>query len=419
MLTSVTRALVDTGSTDDARHLLTCVPDTRHTFLGRDVRDGAYTVIAADHRSPVEHPSGEALAEQACHLAQHNRHEEASRQLLQALESLEASPHAARPHETWLITLRRALAAIGHHADGAHLARSLHDPAHRVQALAGAAVAAVAAEHLSDGRRLADEAANRTRTLEGAGNLSVRDGTPGRDVSDAGADAQALAYAGEAPEPVPSCRTPTARAATGANARSSPWRPGCAPTPRPPQPTSSATSGNCSWPAPPRGGPGGRIADLAELLTAPQDTDAACAERLRDAAERTWEQLKDTRTPLDAEDTLVLLLLNTPGQREQAGQTLTGWEESRTNVPPWELPTAAVAVAHAAFGDLDAARRCANGLNVPHGRSAAFADVASYLTGAPVALGSVSETTSTAFARTFRPGSGVGSSPHRSWSGGR
>lgn len=88
-------------------------------------------------------------------------------------------------------------------------------------------------------------------------------------------------------------------------------------------------------------------------------------------------------------------------------------------MPPWELPTAAVAVAHAAFGDLDAARRCANGLNVPHGRSAAFADVASYLTGAPVALGSVSETTSTAFAWTFRPGSGVGSSPHRSWSGGR
>ncbi|MEU9091718.1 hypothetical protein [Streptomyces sp. NPDC048428] len=51
-------------------------------------------------------------------------------------------------------------------------------------------------------------------------------------------------------------------------------------------------------------------------------------------------------------------------------------------MPPWELPTAAVAVAHAAFGDLDAARRCENGLNVPHGRSAGFADLASYLTGA-------------------------------------
>ncbi|MDX3585756.1 hypothetical protein [Streptomyces europaeiscabiei] len=57
-------------------------------------------------------------------------------------------------------------------------------------------------------------------------------------------------------------------------------------------------------------GPGGRIADLAELLAALQDTDAACAERLRDAVDRTWEQLKETRTPLDAEDFLVLLLLN-------------------------------------------------------------------------------------------------------------
>ncbi|MCY0962335.1 hypothetical protein [Streptomyces sp. H27-H5] len=71
-------------------------------------------------------------------------------------------------------------------------------------------------------------------------------------------------------------------------------------------------------------------------------------------------------------------------------------------VPPWELPAAAVAVAHAAVGDLDAARRCANGLNVPHDRSAAFADVAGYLTSAPAALRSVSESTSTAFARTFR-----------------
>jgi hypothetical protein len=61
-----------------------------------------------------------------------------------------------------------------------------------------------------------------------------------------------------------------------------------------------------------------------------------------------------------------------------------------------------VAVAHAAFGDLDAARRCANRFNVPHDRSEAFAAVAGYLTGSPLALRSVSESTSTAFAQTFR-----------------
>ncbi|MET8977389.1 hypothetical protein ABZX85_17385 [Streptomyces sp. NPDC004539] len=403
MLTSVARALVNTGRTDVARHLLTCVPDTRHTFLGRDVRDGARAVIAADPSSPVERPSAEALAEQACRLAQDNRPQEASRRLLQALESLEASRPAARPHETWLIILCRALAVIGHHADGAHLARSLHDPTHQVQALAGVAVAAAAAGHLPDGRRLADEAAERRRTLEGAGFFSVRDGAPGRDVSDArAAAAQALAYAGDGPRALSlvqdtdgpgSDRKRRALVAVAAGLCSHDPATAAHIIDHQRELLLASTSPQ---------GPGGRIADLAELLAALQGTDAACAERLRDAVGRAWEQLKETRTPLDAEDFLVLLLLSAPGQGEQARQTLTQWEDNRASVPPWELPTAAVAIAHAAFGDLEAARRCASSLNVPYDRAKAFAAVASYLTGAPTSLRCVSESTSTAFAQTFR-----------------
>lgn len=62
---------------------------------------------------------------------------------------------------------------------------------------------------------------------------------------------------------------------------------------------------------------------------------------------------------------------------------------------------ACAAVARAAFRDLDAARRCANGLNVPSDRAQAPAAVAGYPTGTPSSLRSVSHSTSSAFTRTF------------------
>ena len=403
MLTSVTRALVDTGHADEARHLETCVPETRRIFLGMDVRNGARAVLAASALPAVEQPSAEALAEQACRLAQQSRPQEASRRLHQALEALGTSSPAAGLHEAWLITLCAALAAIGHHTDGAHLARSLQVPVHQVQALAGVAVAAAAAGHLPDAQLWADEAAAGARTLEGAGNFSSFDGAPGRRVNDArAAAAQALAHVGDSRRALALARDASdpksdrrrrALIAVAAGLRSHDPAAAAGVIDHQRRLLVADTS---------RRGPGGRIADLAELLAALQDADAACAGRVSDAIDLVWEQLRATQTAPEAEDFLVRLLLSAPGQCDQARQTLNKWEDARAGVHPWELPTAGLAIAHAAFGDFGAARRCANSFNVPHDRSEASAAVAGYLTGSPVALRSVSESTSTAFAQTFR-----------------
>ncbi|MFK0154299.1 hypothetical protein ACIQVK_19765 [Streptomyces sp. NPDC090493] len=402
MLTNVTRALVDTGCADEALHLLSCVPETRHTFVGMDVRAGAQAAIAADPRSAADPPSPQALAGQASLLARQKRPREANRRLHQALEALSDFSPAAGPHETWLITLCTALGAIGHFDDGARLARSVQDAVLQVQALAGVAVAAAAAGHLPDAGQLADEAADRSRALAGAGNFSVRDGAPGRNVCDArAAAAQALAFAGDGPRAMALAqdvdgrdgdRRRRALVAVAAGLRSHDPAAAARIIDHQLELLLASTS--------PRG-LGGRIADLAELLAAVPATDTECSDRLHQAVDRVWEQLRDTRMPLDAEDFLVLLLLSDPGQREQARQALARWERGRTSVPPWELPTAAVAVAHATFGDLDAARRCASDLNVPYDRATAFAAVAGYLTGTPAALRVVSESTSAAFAGTF------------------
>ncbi|MDX3025949.1 hypothetical protein [Streptomyces acidiscabies] len=405
MLTGVTRALADTGRAEDAHRLVSGVPETRHTAFGTDVRDGARAVIASAPHAAAGPPSPGTLAAQACLLAQQNRLREANRRLHQALDTLAASPPARPSHETWLTTLCTALAAIGHHDDAARLARSVRDAAQQVRALAGVAVAAAAAGDLRAARQLADEAADQSRTLAGAGNFSARDGAPGRNVSDArAAAAQALAYAGDGPGAVAlaqdshstgSDRRRRALVAVAAGLRSHDPAAAAAIIDHQRELLLASTSGT----SPRR--LGGRIADLAELLTALPATDTACADRLHQAVGRVREQLQETRTRLDAEDFLVLLLLSAPGQHQQIRQALAKWEDNSASVPPWELPTAAVAVAHAAFGDLDAARRCANGLNVPSDRAQALAAVAGYLTGAPASHRSVSHSTSAAFTRTF------------------
>ncbi|MGA5442232.1 hypothetical protein ACPCKW_22310 [Streptomyces griseoincarnatus] len=405
ILTSVVRALVDTGSVDRARAVVACVPEKRHTGpMGMDTLAGTRTVLADCLDDPEEEPSAQALAQQAYRLADDNQPDEARQRLHQALEALGSPPRqGAPPRESWLISLCTALAAIGRHGDSAHLAGSLRDPAGQVQALAAAAVSAAAAGHPDDARRLAYEAADRTRTLDGADNFSFLDGAHGRDVADAkGAAAQALAHAGDRDRalalsaetgPPDHERRQRALVAVAAGLRTH-------------DPATAADlidrqrerllapDAHRGW--------SGRMADLGELFTAIADADAPCTERLHQAGEHMVLKIQETEAWLDTEDLLTLLLLSAPEERDDARSTLAGWEQKTTGSAPWGLPTGAIAVAHAALGDYDAARHRANRHNVPYDRAEAFAAVAGYLTRTPSGIRAISASTSTAFTETFR-----------------
>ncbi|MFE3547388.1 hypothetical protein ACFXN2_01815 [Streptomyces kronopolitis] len=404
MLTTVVRALVDTGSVDRARGLVARVPENRHTgLMGIDTLAGARAVLA-DH---VDEPDQEPLAQQAYRLADRDERDEASRRLSQALEELDSpqgrGPRRLLPRETWLIPLCAALSAIGRPGDGAQLARSLREPVEQVQALAAAAVSASRAGQLEDARRLASEAADRARTLEGVGNFSFFDGAPGREAADAkGAAAQALAHVGdheralalaEETGPPDHERRHRTLVAIAAGLRS--YDPATAVDLIDRQRERLLT-------ADPHRGWSGRIARLSELLAANADADAGCADRLHQAAEHMAQQLKESDTWLDTEDLLTVLLLHAREERDDARSTLTSWEQKSTGSAPWGLPTAAIAIAHAALGNLDAARLRARRHNVPYDRAEAFAAVAAYLAGTPAGLRTVSASTSTAFNETFR-----------------
>jgi hypothetical protein len=114
------------------------------------------------------------------------------------------------------------------------------------------------------------------------------------------------------------------------------------------------------------------------------------------------QKLKESETWLDTEDLLTVLLLHARTERDDASSTLTSWEEKSTGNAPWGLPTGAIAIAHAALGNLDAARHRASRHNVPYDRAEAFAAVAGYLTRTPSGIRAVSASTSTAFTETFR-----------------
>jgi hypothetical protein len=389
---------------DDARTLVACVPEARHTGpFGMDTLAGARAAIAETLGYPDEEPSAETLAQQACRLAEQDQPDEANRRLHEALEALGSPQPGVRPRETWLATLCTALAAIGWRTDSAQLARSMQDPAEQVQALAAAATSAAAAGRMADARRLAHEAADRTRTLEGADNFALLDGAPGRNVVDAkGAAAQALAHAGECDRALAlvketgktdSDRRHRALVAVAAGLRTH----------------APATAADLidrqrerllAADASPRG-LGGRIAELAELLAAIGNADPECADRLHEAVEHVCSTLRASETLLDTEDFLVLFLLNDWEQREDACRTLTTWEQNRASVPPWELPTGSIAIAHAALGDCGAARDSVNRHNVPYDRAEAFAAVAGYLTRTPTGVRVLSDSTSTAFIQTF------------------
>jgi hypothetical protein len=409
MLTAVVRALVDTGSVDRARDLVACVPEERHIgLMGMDTLAGARAVLADGLDDPDEEISAETLAQQAYRLAELNEPDEASWRLAQALEAL-GSPQSqgtwrTQPRETWLISLCAALAAIGRQGDGAQLARSLRDPAEQVQALAAAAASASRAGQPDDARRLACEAADRTRTLEGAGNFSFFDGAPGREVADAkGAAAQALAHVGErdralalAEETGPADHDRRQRALVSVAAGLRSYDPATAVNliDHHRERLLTADSSPRGW--------NGRMADLGELFAAIADADAECTDRLYQAAEHVAQKLKETETWLDTEDLLTMLLLHARGERDDAHSTLTSWEQKSTGSAPWGLPVGAIAIAHAALGDLDAARHRASRHNVPYDRGEAYAAVAGYLTRTPAGIRTVSASSSTAFTETFR-----------------
>ncbi|MFF3851277.1 hypothetical protein [Streptomyces sp. NPDC002328] len=408
MLSTVVRALVDTGSVDRARGLVACVPEERHTgLMGIDTLARARAVLADDVDEPDQEPSAQTLARQAYRLADRDERDAASQRLSQALEELGSpqgqGPRRLLPRETWLISLCSALSAIGQPGDVAQLARSLPDPVEQAQALAAAAVSASRAGHLEDARRLASEAADRTRTLEGAGNFSFFDGAPGREVADAkGAAAQALAHVGdreralalaEETGPADHDRRHRALVAIAAGLRS--YDPATAVDLIDRQRERLLT-------ADPHRGWSGRIADLSELLAAIADADAECADRLHQAVEHVAQQLKESDTWLDPEDLLTVLLLHAREERDDARSTLTSWEQKSSGSALWGLPTGAIAIAHAALGNLDAARLRARSHNVPYDRAEAFVAVAAYLARTPAGLRTVSASTSTAFTETFR-----------------
>lgn len=399
ILTAVVQALADTGSVDRARDLVDCVPAERHTgWMGTDTLVGARAVLADVLDEPNEDPPAQTLAQQAYRLADQGEHDEAGRRLSRALETLGSPQHtSARYQGPWLIPLVTALAAIGQHSDSALLARSLRDPAEQVLALAAAAVSTASAGHLGEARFLAHEAADRAQTLEDADLF-------GWEVFDAiGAAAQALAHVGErdralalAEETGPPDHNRRQRTfvAVAAALRSYDLPTAVDLIDRRRERLMTMDASPLGW--------SGRMADLAELFAALADTDAECAERLHQAAEHVAFMLKETKAWRNTEDLLTMLLLHAREERDDARSTLMAWEKRWASSSPWGLPTGAIAVAHAAFGNLDTARQHANRHNVPYSRAEVLAAVAGYLTRTPSGLRIASASTSTAFTETFR-----------------
>lgn len=405
MLTSVTQALVDTGAVDEARELLACVPENIRTGpFGMDVLAGARAAIADAGSRPEAEPTAEVLAQQACRLAEQGQPDEARSRLHEALAAFAASPRNGRMRQTWLIPLCEALATAGWHADGERLARSLPDPVEQVRALATVAASAAAVGYCAEARRLAHETADRARTLVGVGNFSFLQGAPGQNVAAVqSAAAQALAHAGEREAALSLvAKVGEAESGRGRRALIAVAAGLCAHAPatatelvdRERERLLTADAGS--------GGLGGRIAWLAELLTAIGGADPECRDRLRQAIEQVWsERSGEKKEPLDVEDILVVVVLAAQEQREDARKLLEAWEKGRASVPPWELPTAGFAIAHAVFGDYDAARRSASRHNVPYDRAEALSAVAAYLTRAPAVMWSASDSHAV-FTRTLR-----------------
>ncbi|NNJ02690.1 hypothetical protein HHX38_00800 [Streptomyces sp. PKU-MA01144] len=397
MLTSVAQALVDTGSVDDARELVTCVPGTMRTgWLGRDEVAGA-RAVTGDAPSRAEATPAEALAQQACELAEQGNPEEAKVRLQEALAAFASSSDGGRSRDAWLITLCGALAISGFHAEGERLARSLRDPVEQVQGLAAVATSTAAAGYLTEARRLAHEAADRARTLEGADDSSLLSGAYATAARRAAA--HALAHARER-ERALSLADEEGRAEGGRSRR-----------------TLVAVAAGLSSHDPAAAaelidqerekllaadaGQRERIVRLAELIAAIGDAHPACKDQLDQTIARVWSEERASGKRPEVEDILVAVVLAPPEQREEAHRALEALTKNTRSAPPWEMPTGGLAVAHAAFGNYDAARLAADRHNVPADRAEALAAVAAYLARTPAGIQLTSDS-STAFTQTLR-----------------
>ncbi|MFC1400816.1 MULTISPECIES: hypothetical protein [Streptacidiphilus] len=374
-------ALAAVGEVERARALAAGVPaELRVGVFGSVIRSSAFDGLVGSNAGPAE-----SAARQAVQLAREGVREEAERLLGEA--TAEQDSPVWHRWETDLDRLAQPLAAVGRFADAEVLAVSLVDPLRRVLALAAVAIEAAAAGNLPDTHRLALEAAEISRGLDGAGNFSIFAGSPGDDVITAqAAAAQALARAGDREaalalveeialaKPAAAARATTAVAAAlrftdleGAVRLVDTQR-------------ERLMTGDEK--------PGGKICELVLLLVSIADADEQCAERIEQAIDETWSS--NGIAALENEDQLAVAILESHRQREPALQLLDRVERSLQNVPPEHRDCGALAIARAAFGDIEGARRAALDTPVPFGRAVALAAVAGYLSRAEMGFRSMS-----------------------------
>lgn len=397
-LTSVVRALLATGSADQATELVDAVPEgLTKGWLGGDVRDGAHAALAAA-AGAVSHgvtTTPDALVQRACRLAEQGKAREATVVLNEAMAKLASSAGLSAWQEARLIPLCSALAAIGHSEDGELLARSLADPFQQLRALTCIAAASAAAGRFDPARRLASEVADRvTADPPGTARQSPDLRTKGPAMALA---AQALAHAGEH-------QAALALAAETLEPKSGSLYVGIAAALRAHHPAiaiqiidqarRAALTGAVSR--------GSSIVKLANLIAAIGADAPACTAELKAALERKWAEERAAGKRLGREEVLVAALLGSPEQREEAQAAVQRMTNFGGYSPPWDVPIAGFAIAQAAFGLYEAALRTARSHNVPEEQAEALVAVAAYLSGTPAEMPSLSDATDAEFVHTVR-----------------
>ncbi|MCX5199271.1 hypothetical protein OOK31_36230 [Streptomyces sp. NBC_00249] len=404
MLTAVAYARVATGAVDDARRLVEGVSEDLGTgWFGRDVLAGARAALEGVPRGAGK-TRAEVLAREARDLAEQGRAGEASRRLDEALE---ASVTIRRDSvwETKLVTLSAGLAAVGLPADGTRLARGLRSPTERARALAAVAIALADAGNLTLARPLAHEAADLARETRAERGRRIRHIPQNLFAGDeTRAAAYALACAGEgerALELIAGLGKPdgsgrryeTVLVAAGLRRHDAVTAAELV----------EAELARIKTQGPDPSADIGPIVALGTLIAAIGDADDACGARLLQAVGEEWSAGRASEgRGLDCPDVLVVAVLEGEPQRPEALRLLDAWERDSRSVPPWELPTAGIALTYAALGDHDAARRVAAGHNAPDGRAEAYAAVAGYLVATPENAHLTSWGADTAFTKTLR-----------------
>lgn len=394
ILTSVAHALVATGSVDDARRLVASVPDgMRRGWLGTDALEGARAAIDGTPRWAGNTTAAEALARQAVGLAEQGDEGGARLLLDQAWAAFSPAPGGGM-WEIRLVTLCGALASSGMPADGERLARSLRNPAEQVRALAAVAVSLAASGYPEEARRLAQEAADLACGALGEADDPGAKGAAAQALAHAGDLDRALALAGET-GPATSDRRRRTVLSVAAGLRT-----------HDPATTARLIDRERHRLRTERAGPRGRyggITALGHLIAALGEADGKCRGRLLRAVKGIWsQQRKGPEQLLHEEDVLVVVVLARGSRPEEARHLLAGWERHNRSDPSWPSPITGLALAHAALGDLAAARQVVARHRVPLDRAEASAAVAAYLAGTPAGMWSNSDSSDTEFTEMLR-----------------